>query len=119
MGWFDDRTADKLTAAGIISLGELNARIAAGGRWYRTLPAVVEAKAQLIAQHLATLLPVAPRVLRPVFTLTARPSPAAASAPVDAALILVLPVPPATALPSPGNRVRLLDVDGDADAVQA
>ena len=45
MGWFDDRTADKLTAAGIISLGELNARIAAGGRWYRTLPAVGEAKA--------------------------------------------------------------------------
>ena len=31
--WFEDRTADKLTAAGIISLGEFNARIAAGGLW--------------------------------------------------------------------------------------
>ena len=48
-GWFDDRTADKLTAAGILSLGKLNARIATGGRWYRTLPAVGEAKAQRIA----------------------------------------------------------------------
>jgi hypothetical protein len=41
-GWFDDRTADKLTAAGIISLGELNKLIAAGGRWYCTLPAVAD-----------------------------------------------------------------------------
>ncbi|MGJ7582702.1 tyrosine-type recombinase/integrase [Variovorax sp. RHLX14] len=122
MGWFDDRTADKLTAAGIISLGELNARIAIGGRWYRTLPAVGEAKARRIAQHLATLLPAAPRVLRPVFTLSTRSSPASASPPVDAALIPILPdqsALPATALPSPGDRVRLLDVDSDADAVQA
>ena len=81
MGWFDDRTADKLTAAGIISLGELNARIATGGRWYRTLPAVGEAKAHRIAQHLATLLPAAPRPVRPVFTLVAAPSPALATLP--------------------------------------
>ena len=80
-GWFDDRTAGKLTAAGIISLGELNARIAAGGRWFRSLPAVGEAKARRIAQHLATLLPAAPRPVRPVFTLVAAPSPALAGLP--------------------------------------
>jgi hypothetical protein len=48
-GWFDDRTADKLTAAGIISLGKFNARITRGGLWYRTLPAVGPTKTQRIA----------------------------------------------------------------------
>ena len=109
-GWFDDRTADKLTAAGIISLGELNARIATGGRWYRTLPAVGEAKARRIAQHLATLLPAAPRPVRPVFTLVAAPSPALAVLP---ALL------PDFSPSSQDGKPRLLDVSNDVDAVQA
>ena len=109
-GWFDDRTADKLTAAGIISLGELNARIAIGGRWYRTLPAVGEAKAQRIAQHLATLLPAAPRPVRPVFTLVAAPSPALAGLP---ALL------PDFSPSAQDGKPRLLDVSNDVDAVQA
>ena len=104
-GWFDDRTADKLTAAGIISLGELNARIAAGGRWYRTLPAVGKAKAQRIAQHLATLLPAAQRAERPVFALVALPSP-------------VLPLAAASGSEGIGA-VRLLEVSTDAEAVRA
>ena len=109
-GWFDDRTADKLTAAGIISLGELNARIAAGGCWFRTLPAVGEAKARRIAQHLATLLPAAPRPVRPVFTLVAAPSPALAGLP---ALL------PDFSPSSQDGKPRLLDVSNDVDAVQA
>lgn len=55
MGWLDC-TGDKLTTVEMISLGKLNTRIATGWRWYRTMPAVGEAKAQLIAQlgHLAS-----------------------------------------------------------------
>ena len=109
-GWFDDRTADKLTAAGIISLGELNARIATGGRWYRALPAVGEAKARRIVQHLATLLPAAPRLVRPVLTLVAAPSPALAGLP---ALL------PDFSPSSQDGKPRLLDVSNDVDAVQA
>jgi integrase len=103
-GWFDDRTADKLTAAGIISLGELQARIAAGGRWYRTLPAVGKTKAQRIAQHLATLLPAAQRAARALFALVALP----------------IAFPPAVASGSDGSGPpRLLEVSTDAKAVRA
>ena len=104
-GWFDDRTADKLTAAGIISLGELQVRIAAGGRWYRTLPAVGKAKAQRIAQHLATLLPATQRADRPLFALVA---------------MSALVHPPAAVPGSDGSgSPRLLAVSTDAEAVQA
>ena len=104
-GWFDDRTADKLTAAGIISLGELQTRITAGGRWYRTLPAVGKAKAQRIAQHLATLLPAAQRADRPVFALVALPA-------------LTLPLAATSGSDSTGP-IRLLEVSTDAEAVRA
>ncbi|MDO9217886.1 MAG: site-specific integrase [Lacisediminimonas sp.] len=73
-GWFDDATADKLVAAGIVSLGDLGRRIAAGGRWYRTLPAIGKAKAQRMAHHLATLLPGQSRPTRAVFALAAAPA---------------------------------------------
>jgi integrase len=104
-GWFDDRTADKLTAAGIISLGKLQARIAAGGRWYRTLPAVGKAKAQRIAQHLATLLPAVQPADRPLFALVATP-----------ALVLA---PVAVSGPDSSSPPRLLEVSTDAEAVRA
>ncbi len=73
-GWFDDATADKLVAAGMVSLGELGRRIAAGGRWYRTLPAIGKAKAQRMAHHLATLLPGQSGPARTVFALAAAPA---------------------------------------------
>lgn len=72
-GWFDDATAEKLIAAGMVSLGELGRRIAAGGRWYRTLPAIGQAKAQRMAHHLATLLAGQSRPTRTVFALAAAP----------------------------------------------
>ena len=73
-GWFDDATAEKLIAAGMVSLGELGRRIAAGGRWYRTLPAIGKAKALRIAHHLATLLPGQSRPALAVFALAAAPA---------------------------------------------
>ena len=33
-GWFDEALAAKLVTAGLLTLGALNARIAAGGRWF-------------------------------------------------------------------------------------
>ena len=73
-GWFDDVTAGKLIAAGMVSLGELNARVSSGGRWYAALPAVGIAKAERIASHLATLLPRDVAGAKPLFALTATPS---------------------------------------------
>ena len=61
-GWFDDVVAQRLLGAGLTTLSDLNAKIATGGRWYRTLPSIGEAKAGRIAAHLATLLP---RAVRP------------------------------------------------------
>ena len=56
-GWFDEALARKLDLAGLRTLGELNARVSAGGAWYKTLPAVGKAKAQRIEAFLRTLLP--------------------------------------------------------------
>jgi integrase len=72
-GWFDDVTASKLMTAGLTSLGELGTHISAGGRWYRTLPAIGQAKARRIASHLATLLPRQARPIKPLFALRAMP----------------------------------------------
>ena len=70
-GWFDEALAAKLVTAGILTLGELNTRISAGGRWFSTLPAVGIAKAQRIEHHLATLLPREMQMPKPLFTLSA------------------------------------------------
>ena len=56
-GWFDEALARKLDLAGFHTLGELNARVSAGGAWYKSLPAVGKAKAQRIEAFLRTLLP--------------------------------------------------------------
>jgi hypothetical protein len=114
--WFDDRTADKLTAAGIISLGELNARIHAGGPWYRTLPGVGDAKAQRIAQHLANHLPTAPQVpAASLYALTSNFS----------CIGFCLPRRSANPGPSghrpplrPATAFAFLDFDSDSDAIQ-
>ncbi|MDP9902377.1 tyrosine-type recombinase/integrase [Variovorax ginsengisoli] len=115
-GWFDDRTAHKLTAAGMVSLGDLNARIAAGGQWFRTMPAVGRAKAERIAQHLSTLLPAAPRPSRPVFTLS--PTPSLFADPLGTAR--PQPIASTSTHPSPSMVAgRLLDAPNDAAAVHA
>ena len=68
-GWFDEATAGKLIAAGMVSLGELNARISSGGCWFNALPAVGSAKAARIASFLATLLPRDAARPKPLFGL--------------------------------------------------
>ena len=84
-GWFDDALAAKLVTAGLLTLGALNARIAAGRRWFGALPVVGIAKARRIKRHLATLLPrdVQPAnalfVLKATSALLGAPSPAHAA----------------------------------------
>lgn len=67
-GWFDQVTADKLIAAGMLTLGDLNSRVSAGGRWWTSLPGVGVTKARRIESHLRTLLP-RQDVILPLYTL--------------------------------------------------
>ena len=73
-GWFDEALAAKLVTAGILTLGDLNARVSAGGVWWRSLPAIGVSKARRIERHLATLLPREAAPARPLFALSATPA---------------------------------------------
>ena len=70
-GWFDERTAKKLLGAGIINLGQLQSKIAIGGRWHHNLAAIGRAKAQRISSHLNRLLTLSPPAALFTFTLGA------------------------------------------------
>jgi site-specific recombinase XerD len=94
-GWFDDLVAQRLLGAGLTTLADLNAKIVTGGRWYRTLPSIGEAKAERIAAHLATLLPRAVRPARALFVLSGTPNLFATPSPAPQRLFAAL------ALPSP------------------
>ena len=121
-GWFDEALAAKLVTAGLLTLGALNARISAGGRWFAALPAVGIAKARRIERHLATLLPREVPPARALFALSATPAPFGApspsgafDAPTDQAsggLVLQNSKPAALARP-------LLDANTDLQAVQS
>ena len=121
-GWFEEALAAKLITAGLLTLGALNARISAGGRWFAALPAVGIAKARRIERHLATLLPREVQPAKALFTLSATPalfgapSPSRASDTHDNSAPGVLVVQDMTkaALARP-----LLDVDSDLQAVQS
>ncbi|MEO8014776.1 MAG: tyrosine-type recombinase/integrase [Polaromonas sp.] len=121
-GWFDELLAAKLVMAGLLTLGALNARVSAGGRWFAGLPAVGVAKARSIERHLATLLPRQAQTPRPLFALSATPALFGAPSPVQASRAQtdgasggqVLEEPGQTALAHP-----LLDVDSDGQAVQS
>ena len=128
--WFDDSVAKRLISAGLISLGHLQAAIHAGGRWFRTMPGVGVTKAEVIAAHLAMLLPGAPPA-KPVFSLSAvavvdRPS-AQSFVPVigcsgGSGLIVeegLRRVGYGVSVPAPQAQRSLLDVGSDAEAVQA
>jgi integrase len=132
-GWFDDVTSKKLISAGMLTLGDLNRKIARGGRWFSALPAIGKAKAQRIAAHLATLLPRETRVEKPVFALVTTPSLFGAS-PSPAPTGTVNPLGGMPALPagllttlseqlsgsySPALPPRLLAARNDAEAVEA
>ena len=55
-GWFDPALAERMKAAGYLTLGDLQRAVARGGRWWSGLPAIGTAKAARLAQHLAELL---------------------------------------------------------------
>ena len=73
-GWFDERTAQKLGHAGVMTLYALNERIASSRQWYAKIPGIGEHKARRIAAHLANLLPPVQAPPKPVLALL--PSPA-------------------------------------------
>ena len=81
-GWFEEALAAKLVTAGILTLGDLSARISTGGRWFSALPAIGIAKARRIERHLVMLLPRQALAPRPLFALSA--TPALFSAPLPA-----------------------------------
>ena len=124
-GWFEEALAAKLVTAGLLTLGALNARISAGGRWFAALPVVGIAKARRIERHLATLLPRDVQPARALFVLSATPalwgapsrahtSRAFAAQPERVSGDLVLEEVKPMALAPP-----LLDVDSDLQAVQS
>ena len=124
-GWFEEALAAKLVTAGLLTLGALNARVSAGGRWFAALPAVGVAKARRIERHLDTLLPRELPAAKPLFALSATPalfgapSPARTSrapdGPTDEASSLrALEEATQTAVARP-----LLDVNSDGQAVQS
>ena len=124
-GWFDELLAAKLVTAGLLTLGALNARISAGGRWFAALPAVGIAKAKRIERHLATLLPRQAQPAKPLFALSATPALLGAPSPARQSGAsgtradstpghLVLDEAPHAVLARP-----LLDVDSDLQAVQS
>ena len=59
-GWFDDETAARLSAIGVETLGQLNARIASDPAWFAKAAAIGVTKAERIAAHLASLIPPLP-----------------------------------------------------------
>ena len=124
-GWFEELLAAKLVTAGLLTLGVLNARISAGGRWFSSLPAVGIAKARRIERHLATLLPREVQPARALFTLSATPALFGAPSPAH-----TYRASDAQAHGAPGDLVvqeattmalarPLLDVDSDLQAVQS
>ena len=124
-GWFDEALAAKLVMAGLLTLGALNARISAGGRWFASLPAVGIAKARRLERHLATLLPREAQPAKALFALSATPALFGAPSPSQASRAsggatgsapsdLVVENGATTALARP-----LLDVNSDRQAVQS
>ena len=128
-GWFDEVTAQKLLNAGILTLSDLNQKIATGGRWYRGMPAVGEHKARRIAAHLATLLPRHIPAPKPVLALASSPSLFAPSATPSSggfgAVVgrengqITLPSPAQASDLGLRPAGRLLDARNDQEAVEA
>jgi len=62
-GWFAPEIVAKLRQVGALTLGDLQARIQRGGRWWRGLRGIGEERAKPIAAHLQQLLAHAPAPL--------------------------------------------------------
>jgi len=123
-GWFDDKTANKLISAGILNLGDLNRRIAVGGRWFNALPGVGVTKARRIESHLATLIPGESRTIKPIFALVKTETNSLVEPAFEPSMISqavsCTPTPPLNDRLNSDVRVnRLLGADNDSEAVIA
>ncbi len=124
-GWYDDVTANKLIAAGMVTLGVLGEKIAAGGRWYRHLPAVGISKAQRIASHLCNLLPHLTLSKKAVFSLVTRHGLFAPTSLPIGSTLSPAPCPALPHPPPPGSTVisvsgtSLLSASNDFEAIES
>ncbi len=126
--WFDEVTAKRLIWAGHNTLADLARVIAAGGKWFRTMPGVGETKARRISTHLLTLIPAALPPERPFFPLRfiedagsdlpPLPSPSPASL-LPASLPSWTPLPSLIPSQPPAPVGSLLDATTDMQAVKA
>ena len=119
--WFDEVTARRLIWAGHNTLADLSRVIAAGGKWFRTMPGVGETKARRISTHLLTLIPAALPPEQPFFPLRIIEDAAQTLAPpaLPAPLSSWTPLP-SISLPHPPSPVgSLLDANTDMQAVKA
>lgn len=55
--WFPQHLCRSLMASGLLLLADLQARVRAGGRWWRAIPRIGVGKAERLEQHLEVLLP--------------------------------------------------------------
>lgn len=115
-GWFDELLAAKLTGAGLLTLGDLNRKVSAGGKWFAALPGVGATKARRIESFLATLLPRETLPDRPMFALERSASLFAPPSPRPPASALIEVLPPELAAQVP---VRLLDARDDSEAIES
>lgn len=120
-GWFDDVTAHKLIAAGMVTLADLGAKIAVGGNWFSALPAVGRTKATRIRNHFEMLLPHLVAQPKPAFALATQHglyAPARALEPAQALVTLPRPALPALS-PLPTLPTSLLSASSDQEAVES
>lgn len=55
--WFPEHLCRSLVASGVLLLSDLQARVQAGGRWWRSIPKIGAGKAERLAQQLELLIP--------------------------------------------------------------
>jgi site-specific recombinase XerD len=124
-GWFDSLTSERLIAAGLVNLGELNRAIATRKRWYQGIPAMGVAKASRIVSHLRLLLAAEPVSTVAAFAL--QPATPPSSAPDSGSRqphVQQVPFPDSAALqlittstePPPKS---LLAAKNDSEAIEA
>ena len=54
-GWFDESTSERLRRSSLLMIGELQERIAMGGRWWSAIQAIGELKARRIENYLIVM----------------------------------------------------------------